>query len=83
LTDLQVLDVEGVFLRVPIMPIRGIVVEAKVEDLERYLPRFMVDVKNDGNADGIKPRVALVAVCSYFPSLRMISEIEGSTARDG
>jgi hypothetical protein len=50
------------------MHTRGISVEAELEDLESYLPRFLVDVKNDGNADGIKPRVAFVAVCSYCSS---------------
>jgi hypothetical protein len=65
------------------MPTRGIVNEAELEDLECYLPRFMIDVKNDGNADGIRPRVAFVAVCFYSSNSRMISEIEGSTARDG
>jgi hypothetical protein len=58
LTDQIALNVESVFLRVPIIPARDIVVEAEVEDLECYLPRFMVDVKNAGNAIGIRPRVA-------------------------
>jgi hypothetical protein len=67
------------------MPTRGIFVEAEVEDLECYLPRFMVDVKNDGNADGIGTRASFVALCFYFSSRNNgpISEIEGSTARDG
>jgi hypothetical protein len=83
LADVRVPEVESVFLRVPIMPIRGIVVEAELEDSECYLPRFMVDVKNDGNADGIQPRVAFVAVCFYSSNFRMLFEIAGSTARDG
>jgi hypothetical protein len=81
MTDPRVLDGENVFLRVPIMPIRGTVVEAELEDLECYLPRFMVDVKNGRNADGIRPTVAFIAVCCN--SFRIISEMEGPTARDG
>ena len=65
------------------MPTRGIFVKAEVEDLECYLPRFMIDVKNDGNADGIRPRVAFVAVCSNCSIFRVVCEIEGSTTRNG
>jgi hypothetical protein len=67
------------------MSIKGFVVEAEEEDLECYLPRFMVDVKNGRDADDICPMVVFAVVCSNSPNFGMISitEIEGSTARDG